>query len=84
MTDKKIKQKITKNTLIMEIVERYPKTADKLVSKYNFHCIGCSMAEMENIGEGAAAHGMCKEEIKMMVEDLNKIANKEDEGRKRK
>ncbi len=84
MIEKKIKQKITKNTLIMELVERYPKAADKLVSKYSFHCIGCSLASMETIGEGAMAHGMCKEEIKMMVEDLNKVASKEDEARKKK
>lgn len=70
-----MKQKITKNTLIMEIVERYPKAAERLVSKYSFHCIGCSLAEMENLGEGAMAHGMCREEIKLMVEDLNKFTD---------
>ena len=79
-----MKQKITKNTLIMEIVERYPKAAEKLVSKYNFHCIGCSLAEMETLGEGAMAHGMCREEIKQMVEDLNAVASKEDAGRGKK
>lgn len=84
MENKKIKQKITKNTLIMEIVERYPKTADKLVSKYSFHCIGCSVAEMENINEGATAHGMSKKEIEKMIEDLNVVANKEDLKRKKK
>ncbi len=78
------RQKITKNTLIMELVERYPKAAEKLVTKYNFHCIGCSLAEMETLGEGAMAHGMCREEIKQMVEDLNKVASKESEGREKK
>lgn len=70
-----IKNKISKNTLILEIVERYPKAAEKLVSKYNFHCIGCSLAEMETLGEGAMAHGMCREEIKQMVENLNKFTD---------
>jgi len=79
-----IKNKISKNTLILEIVERYPKAAEKLVSKYNFHCIGCSLAEMETLGEGAMAHGMCREEIKQMVEDLNAVASKEDAGRGKK
>lgn len=67
------KNKITKNTLILEIVERYPKAADVLVEKYNFHCIGCSLAEMENLEEGASAHGMSKKEIEEMVVELNKI-----------
>lgn len=84
MTEKKIKQKISKNTLIVEIVERYPKAAEKLMTKYSFHCIGCSLSAMETIGEGAAAHGMCRAEIVKMVEDLNKSANKEDEARKKK
>lgn len=79
-----IKNKISKNTLILEIVERYPKAAEKLMAKYNFHCIGCSLAEMETLGEGAMAHGMCREEIKQMVEDLNAVASKEDAGRGKK
>ena len=54
------------------------------MAKYNFHCIGCSLAEMETLGEGAMAHGMCREEIKQMVEDLNAVASKEDAGRGKK
>ena len=67
------KNKITKKTLILEVVERYPKAVDVLVEKYNFHCIGCSLAEMENLEEGASAHGMSKKEIEEMVVELNKI-----------
>jgi len=68
------KNKITKNTLILEVVERYPMVADALVEKYNFHCIGCSLAEMETLEEGAMAHGMKKKEIEEMLVELNKIA----------
>lgn len=70
------KSKISKRTLILEIVERYPKLAEALVEKYNFHCIGCSLAEMETLGEGARAHGMERKEIEEMVVDLNKMIEK--------
>jgi hybrid cluster-associated redox disulfide protein len=73
-----MKQKITKNILILEVVERYPKLVDVLVNKYNLHCIGCSMSAVETLGEGAMGHGMSKKEIEEMVEDLNKLANKVD------
>ena len=79
-----MKQKITKNILILEIVERYPQLTDILVEKYGLHCIGCSMSAVETLAEGAMGHGMDKKEIEEMVADLNEEANKEDLKRKRK
>ena len=84
MIKKKIKQKITKNTLILEIAERYPELIDILTNKYKFHCIGCSMSAIETISEGAMAHGMDKKKVEKMIEKLNELASKEDEGRKKK
>jgi len=75
---------ISKNTLILEIAERYPELVDILVEKYGFHCIGCSMAAIESLGEGAVVHGMNKEETKKMIEVLNKAASKVDLRRKKK
>ena len=68
MAEKKIKQKITKNTLILEIAERYPKLAEVLIEKYGMHCLGCSMSAVETLAEGAMAHGMDKKEVEKMVE----------------
>jgi len=73
MTEKKIKNKISKNILILEIAERYPYLTDVLVEKYGMHCLGCSMSAVETLAEGAMGHGMCKKEIEEMVEDLNKL-----------
>lgn len=84
MTDKKVKQKITKNILILEIAERYPKLVDILVEKYGLHCLGCSLSAIETLKEGAMAHGMNKEEVEEMVKDLHEEANKEDVKRKQK
>lgn len=84
MTEKKIKQKITKNILILEIAERYPKLVDILVEKYGLHCIGCSLSAVETLEEGAMGHGMSKQEVEKMILDLNKEANKEDLKQKKK
>lgn len=79
-----IKKKITKNTLILEIAERYPKLIEVLTVKYGLHCLGCSMAAIETLGEGAMAHGMDKKEVEKMVEKLNELASKADLSRKKK
>jgi len=84
MIKKKIKQKITKNTLILEIAERYPKLVDILVEKYGLHCLGCSMSAVETIEEGAMGHGMSKKEVEKMILELNKEASKEDLKKKKK
>jgi len=84
MTKKKIKQKITKNILILEIAERYPKLTDVLVEKYGLHCLGCSMSAVETLAEGAMGHGMSKKEVEKMVDELNKLANKADLTQKQK
>lgn len=84
MINKKIKQKITKNILILEIAERYPKLTDVLVEKYGLHCLGCSMSAVETLAEGAMGHGMNKKEIEEMIMDLNILANKVDSTRRQK
>ncbi|MDD3998976.1 MAG: DUF1858 domain-containing protein [Candidatus Shapirobacteria bacterium] len=79
-----VKQKINKNTLILEIAERYPKLAEILVEKYGMHCMLCSMSAIETLEEGAMAHGMNKKEVEKMTLDLNKEANRVDLKRKKK
>ena len=71
MTDKK--NKITKDILILDLVETYPKVAEVLTEKYQFHCIGCMAASMESLEEGATVHGMTDDQIEEMVAELNKI-----------
>jgi hybrid cluster-associated redox disulfide protein len=65
------KIKITKDILIGDLVENYPKLAKVLVEDYGFHCIGCMAAGMETLEQGAEVHGMEEKEIKKMVTDLN-------------
>jgi hybrid cluster-associated redox disulfide protein len=70
------KIKITKDILIGDLVEAYPKLAKVLVEDYGFHCIGCMAAGMETLEQGAEVHGMEEKEIKKLVEDLNSRVEK--------
>jgi len=69
----KNKKYITKETMISEIVEKYPEIAEILTMDYGFHCMGCFGADMETIEQGAAVHGMTDEEISEMLETVNGV-----------
>ncbi|WP_407312682.1 DUF1858 domain-containing protein [Desulfosporosinus sp. SB140] len=58
---------ITGDMSITEIVEKYPKTADILLS-YGMHCFGCMAARFENLEQGALAHGI---DVQRLLKDLN-------------
>ena len=59
--------KITKDMLIGEVVEKYPKTAE-VFFKNGLQCLGCAMAGMETIEQGAKGHGM---DIEKLMKELN-------------
>jgi hybrid cluster-associated redox disulfide protein len=80
----KTEEKITKEMLIADLVDQYPKLAEVLVEQYGFHCIGCSLSAVETLGEGAMGHGFDKKTIEKMVIEMNKLVNKEETGRKKK
>ena len=48
---------ITKDMGIMEIIEKWPQTAQVLMQQ-GMGCIGCAAAHFETIEDGAVAHGM--------------------------
>lgn len=61
---------IHKKMMIGEILAENPKLGEILIEN-GFGCVGCSMAGMETLEEGAKAHGMTDEDIKVLVETLN-------------
>ena len=75
MTNKKTK-KITKDILILDLVEQNPDLAQVLTEDYGFHCVGCMAASMETLEQGALVHGMDEDQIDKMVEELNKKLEK--------
>ena len=59
--------KITKKMSFAEIIEKFPEAGEILLEK-GMHCIGCPMAQMESLEDGAKAHGLNPDEI---VKELN-------------
>jgi hybrid cluster-associated redox disulfide protein len=69
--------KITDKTPINHLIEKHPEVIDILMA-YGLHCVNCHFSEFDTIENGAMMHGMSKEEIKMMLKDVNKIIKKKD------
>ncbi|AJQ27365.1 DUF1858 domain-containing protein [Pelosinus fermentans] len=59
---------ITENMRISEVVEQYPQTV-AIFRDHGMGCLGCAAARFENIGQGAAAHGI---DITTLINALNK------------
>jgi hybrid cluster-associated redox disulfide protein len=62
---------ITKETTISECVERFPETVDVFV-RFGLACFGCAVSQLENIGQGAALHGI---DSARLVAELNAAVN---------
>ncbi len=73
MVKKPVKKiEVTLGMTFREIVETFPNAAEFLFEK-GFHCIGCPMASMESIKDGALAHG---EDPAKLIKELNTFLNK--------
>jgi len=60
--------KITKDMSIVEVVQKYPKTAEVFM-QFGMGCLGCAAARFENIEQGATVHGIKVDEL---IAALNK------------
>ena len=70
---KKESSKITKDMSFSEIIEKNPQAVGILMER-GMHCIGCGMAAMETLEQGAVMHGINPDEL---VDEINKkIKNK--------
>ena len=58
---------ITKDMSIIEIVQKYPDTVEVLMNA-GMGCLGCAAAHLENIEQGALAHGI---DIDALIDKLN-------------
>ncbi len=65
---------IKKTDLIRAVVEKHPESAAVLLSA-GMGCIGCAMARMETIEQGAKAHGFSDEDVDELVKKLNETCN---------
>ncbi|MFH0832833.1 MAG: DUF1858 domain-containing protein [Candidatus Aenigmatarchaeota archaeon] len=64
------KEKITKDMMLGEVVEKYPKAAE-IMMKHGLHCIGCHVAFFETVEGGAMSHGMNDKQLKEMLKAMN-------------
>lgn len=71
-TKSKIKQKVTKEMPINDIINNFPDVVPLLMG-YGLHCVGCHFSGLDTLESGAKLHGMSDEEIKMMVKDCNEL-----------
>src|SRR3989344_1768643 len=65
-------QKITKDTTIGEIAEKYPQVVETLMS-YGVHCVGCHVSPFESLEMGFRGHGIDDSTIEEAVKKLNEI-----------
>ncbi|MBQ7096259.1 MAG: DUF1858 domain-containing protein [Clostridia bacterium] len=62
---------ITKDTIIAEVLDQYPETAE-LFFAIGMHCLGCPSARGESIEQACAVHGA---DVDALLEKINaKIA----------
>ncbi len=69
---KKKKSSIDLNMTFGEILSQNPDSADVMLS-YGLHCVGCGINEYDTIQQGAAIHGLSKEDMKSLLEDLKNV-----------
>ena len=65
-------QKVTKDMLIGDIVQRYPE-AVQVMLEAGLHCVGCHVATWETLEQGAAGHGIDPDKL---VDEINKKVGK--------
>lgn len=61
-------EKITKKMSFANVLHKHPELAEEFMEE-GLHCIGCPMAMMESIEDGAKAHGINADKL---IEKLNK------------
>lgn len=73
---KELKEKITKEMTISEVLGKWPQKSQKLaqeMTNFGLHCTGCSAATWETLEAGMLSHGMSEEELEELVSALNEI-----------
>ncbi len=59
--------KITKDTTVGEIVNKY-KNGAEILGGFGLHCFGCPMSQMESVEDASAVHGV---DVELMIKKLN-------------
>lgn len=73
-----MEKKITKDMAIGDVVYKHPETIEVFMN-HGLHCVGCAVAQFENIEQGCKAHGIDADEL---VKDLNDALEKTEKQKK--
>ena len=80
-------KKITKGTLIAEILAENPEKAQllaEIMMDFGIHCIGCGAAAFETLEQGVLGHGYSKKDLDKLIKELNKILGESSKSEKLK
>ena len=66
-----VKQLITKEMTIGEVVAKYPAVIEPLQAA-GVHCVGCHVSYSESLEQGFKGHGMSDEDVDAVIDKLNK------------
>lgn len=66
------KNMITKETIIAEVLKKHPDVAMIMLER-GLHCVGCHANQFESIEAGCKVHSMSDEDIKKLVDEINKF-----------
>ena len=64
--------KITKDTIIGDILDNNAEAAAPLFLELGMHCLGCPSARSESVGEACDVHNA---DVDALVEKLNNVLN---------
>ena len=80
--EQEIKEVITKDMTIGEVVAKYPAVIEPL-QEAGVHCVGCHVSYSESLEDGFKGHGMSDEQIDEVIVKLNKAVEeyKGEEGK---
>ena len=71
MEQETIKETITKDMTIGEVVAKYPAVIEPL-QEAGVHCVGCHVSYSESLEDGFKGHGMTDEQVDSVIVKLNK------------
>ena len=63
---------VTKDMTIGEIIKKFPQIVP-ILQENGIHCVGCHISPLETLEQGFKGHGMAEEEIKNLLDKINKF-----------
>lgn len=67
---------ISADMKISEVLDKCPSAAEILMNE-GVHCVGCHAAQWESLEDGLKSHGKSEEEIKQIIDKINKVVEEE-------